>query len=457
MAPLQTKCDPKSLRKKMMRHTIATIQLTIMLLLVSGCGGGGGGGAINPPANTVSGVAAQGAVIAGDVYLKDSATTPRELHFNTADGNYKFDVTGLTKPFLLKVVGGTQTLYSLAPDQGTANINPMSNLVVAVAAAAAGKDPAGVYAAGSGAVIQGVGNKMGQALVDVRSTLNPILVKYQVATVDPITSSYTANGTGLDHMLDLVTIVVDNSGGVAITDTGNVATSGSLPIDPINKDNVAAFTAHAIYGKVASANNFGLAGVTVSIKKSGATSGVSAVTDGNGRYIVTGLANGSYTVTAARTDVYNNLSAVSFDIAAKDVTIDDTAPAGSTANANFTATTLSSFTLSGNVKKYPGAAADAAMPGVIVTLTTKNFTSAPAVSVVNTVKDFSTVTDADGNFSISGLPGAFYAITLSLTGQAFALNGHGDAMDNVLLDGADLSLIFTGRPTSDANGGVGGF
>jgi len=509
-----------------MRNRIVAILLASLPLLVSGCGGGGG--TTPAPADTVSGVAAVGLVVAGNVYLKDAAASPRELSKATSDGTFSFDVTGMTKPFMLKVVGaanGTQyTLYSMVGDKGTANVNPMTNLVVANAAA--GADLASLYAAPSASGIQAIADNLGQALLDVQSTLKPILQKYGVSAVDPIKDPYKADGTGLDGMLDLVQIELGTSGTVTITDSGtppivkDLATGftthsvsgsvtfdgspfpgvtvtvkdaltgaidygsaqtladGSYVIDNVAQGSYAVTPVRAGYsfdradstvvvaatdavvpvfrssqpytvsGTVASANSAGLAGVTVTAQREGAIGVLTGITDGSGRYSISGLTNGNYTITPSRSDPFNSGSA-SFDAASRGITI---GAAGNYASAGFTAD-LASFTVSGNVARLT---AGTGMAGVALTLVSKTnsgalLTSSDAI--------FRTVTDADGNYALSGIPSGYYALTPSLTGYGFALLGeaaNGMTADNFSVNGADARLDFSGRPASDASGGVGG-
>jgi len=504
---------------------IGAILLTVVLL-ASGCGGGGGG-APAPPA-TVSGMAAAGSVISGMVYLKDSGATPKELSKQSSDGTFSFEVTGLTPPFMLKVVGaaaGSTPLYSLVGGQGTANVNPMTNLVVA--AAAGSGDLAALYGAADRSGLAGVAGNLAQALAGIQATLKPLLQKYGVAAVDPIKDPYQANGSGLDGMLDLVHIDLASSGSVTITDsqappvTRNVATgfathavSGGATLDGAPFAGVTvtvldAATGAVVYGSaqtavdgsylvgnlpqgsysvsaakagysfqqasapvtigssdsagpvfqsskpftvsgiVSSANHAGLAGVTVSVQRVGGTGVLSAVTDGNGGYRVSGLSSGGYTVTPSRTDVFD-ASAVTFTPPVQSVTLGD---AGNYAFVDFAAG-LAGYTVSGQVARLSGGAP---MAGVTLRLTTK--TNAGALQTGSDAI-FSTVTDADGSYALRGIPTGYYALAAVLDGYAFALSAGPSlaaSADNFKVDACDTEMDFTGRPISDATGGVRGF
>lgn len=192
----------------------------IISLCLTACGGGSGGfGGSN--AKTVSGVAATGAPIAGTIYLRDAAG--RELSLATVDGRYTFNVSALTAPFMLKaewvVNSTTYTLFSAVSGSGTANINPFSNLIVAVASG--GSDPAALYAA-SGQYLSLSAN-LGAATVSVLNRLRPLLDKYG-AGMNPVTGRFSADHTGLDLLFDNVQVTLTaGADNVIITDRTNGA------------------------------------------------------------------------------------------------------------------------------------------------------------------------------------------------------------------------------------------
>ena len=432
-----------------MKNRTFAILLSSLLLLISGCGGGGGGGTTPPPPPvTVSGVAAAGSVIVGTVSLKDSAATPKELKFTTTaatGGAFSFEVTGLTKPFMLKVTGVAgpgntpYTLYSLAGDQGIANINPLTNLVVAVAAARG--DLGTLYDASNRSGMLNIADGLVQALTEVRATLSSLATAYPVVTsANPITDPYTANGSGLDGMLDSVSITVADSGAFSISGSG---------VSTITNNVGTAFTSHAVSGTVSSANGLGLAGVVVSAKSNGNSSVKNVITDGSGKYSISGLVNGAYTVTLSRSDVHNallNSTPFSYAPAAGQVvTVSDSNPA----SADFS-TNLASYTLSGNVARLTSGTV---MAGVAITLIARG---SDGNLLTSSDGFFTTVTDANGNYSLSGLPTAYYSLTPALTNFAFAVLGAapGVTADDFSIGAPSTQLNFTGRPTSDATGGV---
>ena len=387
MAPLKTgntQQKGKTELIKSMWQRKAGIALSI-LFFIAGCGGGGGGSA-TAPAQTVSGVAAAGAVITGTVSIEDSAAALHTLSKTTTDGSFSFDLpTTWTKPFMLRVVGNTAggtpyTLYSLAADAGTANINPMSNLVLANAAVAAGAGANldNIYAA-PGASLQAISNNVAQSLLGVQAVLKPQLTAAGVAAVNPITAAYSANHTGLDAVFDAAKISVDATSGAA-TVTPTTGTALSYPLG-------SGFATFTVSGKALLAGA-GLAGVTVTVADT-ATGTVygSPQTATDGSYALSGVPQGSFTVTPS-------LAGYLFDQANSTLSV-----TGASSVPDFLASVapqpqaVSGRVTSGNQAGLAG-----------VTVTAKR---------VGSVFSVTGVTDGVGNYSISGLNNGDYVITVA--------------------------------------------
>ncbi len=236
-----------------------------MLLATAGCGGGGGsggggtgtgaspagspGGAGGQPGQYVSGVAAAGAPLAGNILgagyvtLRDSGSPPTTLgpQATGADGSYSFEVTGLVPPLFLQAVGtaGGQgfQLFSVATSAGTANINPLTNLALAVAAGTS--DPSLVFA-NPGQYYSSVQSNMASAVQNIQQTLAPLLNAYNAGGTNFLTGSYTANGTGLDQVFDATSVILDIAAGtVTLTDK----TTGDTILWPTHMTTLASGTA----------------------------------------------------------------------------------------------------------------------------------------------------------------------------------------------------------------------
>ncbi|HIJ97202.1 MAG TPA: hypothetical protein HPP94_15990 [Desulfuromonadales bacterium] len=115
---------------------IKKIVVVGMVLMLTACGGGGSGSSSGTSVTTVSGTASEGALITGArVLLKDANGKSAADATTSATGSYSIDVTGLSAPFLVAVTGNNGTYVTLAQTAGTANINPITTTVVALAAA----------------------------------------------------------------------------------------------------------------------------------------------------------------------------------------------------------------------------------------------------------------------------------------------------------------------------------
>ncbi len=152
----------------------------------------------------------------------------------------------------------------------------------------------------------------------------------------------------------------------------------------------------------------GGSGATVSLSGS---SSASTMTDASGNYTFTGLANGSYTVTPSQTGY-------AFAPASQAVTVNGASQAG----INFTAQpVVSTWYISGTISPVAGG-------------------SGAAVSLSGT-SSASTIADANGNYTFSGLANGSYTVTPSKTGYTFT-----PTVQSVIVNGANQNAInFTAQ------------
>ena len=201
--------------------------LAVVVFIFNGCGGGGGGSA---PA--VSGVAASGSPLIGQVSMVDAkgtaaAGSPMTLN---PDGSFAFNVSGLTPPFIMKAagtIGGTSvTMFSVAMGPGTANINPMSNIVFAAAAGV--NDPALVFTNPVTNAPKITDATLSKAVADMQTMMAPLLTAFNATGMNPVTGSYTANHTGLDAVFDVVQMPINTTtGNMSVFDKTSGATIGT--------------------------------------------------------------------------------------------------------------------------------------------------------------------------------------------------------------------------------------
>jgi len=187
-----------------------------------------------PP--TLTGTAAAGAAIVGTVTIKDSlGATKSELI--EADGTYEVDVTGLTPPFRLRAegsVGGkSYRLHSYAEEatlEGTVNITPFTDLIIANAAHQIAEtyfdeiaptilDPVEVAAQEDAlqAKLQSVFDALG---LD--------------SAIDLLTTTFSADHSGLDAALDIIQIETDPITNIATIE--NVLDGSTIEDDVTDSD-----------------------------------------------------------------------------------------------------------------------------------------------------------------------------------------------------------------------------
>ena len=188
---------------------MTVLSLTILGLLLAGCGNGGGA---KVSKQFVSGTAAAGAPMSGEVVIKDSSAPSQQRTGVIGDGSFAVDVTGMKAPFVLQATGTVNgvdcTLYSYADSTGIANINPLSNVIVAAAAGV--DDPSAAFDSADSDKNNKIGANLSNTVTLLQSKLQPLLQQYNAENVHPITTPYLVNGLGLDGMFDNVTITITN-------------------------------------------------------------------------------------------------------------------------------------------------------------------------------------------------------------------------------------------------------
>lgn len=213
--------------KEMFSGFKAALAAALLAVVMIGCGGGGGGGDSSSGDSgttttaTLSGTAAKGAAFASvTVAIKDKNGSTKQGTTGT-DGKYSIDTTGMTAPFLLKVSDGTTTYYSVSTATGTAtaNIHQFTDLIIRNWYKVKGSDIDTDFSA-SGALSQvPTATEIDTIEAVVVSIISNWLstVGLDTATFNLITSSFNADGTGFDQVLDNNTVTIDESGNVTVT------------------------------------------------------------------------------------------------------------------------------------------------------------------------------------------------------------------------------------------------
>lgn len=187
-------------------------------LFLVGCGGGGGGAGPSPSSTMLSGTVAGGAAVIGTVLITDSKGASKGGTIE-ADGHYAIDVSGMTGPFVLKAAGTvgntTVTYYSAATTAdlgGTVNVTPFTNLIVSNIAAQMAEtyfsDPANI--ASIGTLITPA--KIAAAETALQAKLQPVLTALGISSsIDLLRSTFSADHSGMDAVLDLVKVEADTT------------------------------------------------------------------------------------------------------------------------------------------------------------------------------------------------------------------------------------------------------
>jgi len=194
---------------KQLSAAITVYSLMMLGLMLAGCGGGSGG----VSSEVVSGTAAVGAPLSGQVSLKDSSTPSQQrTTVIGSDGSFAIDVTGMKAPFILQAKGSADgvnhRLNSFAEGTGTANINPLTDAIVA--SASDDDDSSDAYEHADSDRNHRTRSNLAQTVSILLAKLQPLLKQYNAENTNPITSRYIVNHLDLDEMFDKVKITVVN-------------------------------------------------------------------------------------------------------------------------------------------------------------------------------------------------------------------------------------------------------
>ncbi|MHB8122422.1 MAG: fibronectin type III domain-containing protein [Desulfuromonadaceae bacterium] len=209
---------------------ITVFSLMTLGLMLAGCGGGSGG----VSSKVVSGTAAVGSTLSGQVTLKDSASpTQHKSTVIASDGTFAIDVTDMKAPFVLQAVGSADgvnyKLHSFSDGPGTANINPLTHVIVASASESTDDD---YFERVNAEINHRTSNNLTMTVSILLAKLEPLLKQYNAEQTNPITSHYIANHLGLDGMFDNVKITVSDET-ISVINRGNHAVIFSGPISDI--------------------------------------------------------------------------------------------------------------------------------------------------------------------------------------------------------------------------------
>ncbi|MBP1727926.1 MAG: Fibronectin, type domain protein [Deltaproteobacteria bacterium] len=224
---------------KLVKKSFAALTMLALItlgLLIAGCGGGSGG----ISTEVVSGTAAVGDQLSGQVSLKDSSTPSlQKTAVIGSDGSFAIDVTDMKAPYVLQAsgsaAGAEYKLLSFADGPGTANVNPLSHAIVVSAADDDDDDDndrSDLFEKSDADRNHRIGQNLERTVSILLQKLQPLLKLYNAEHTNPITSRYIVNHLDLDDMFDKVKITVAD-GTLSIINKKSRAVIFSSKIDDI--------------------------------------------------------------------------------------------------------------------------------------------------------------------------------------------------------------------------------
>jgi len=234
-------------KENQLNPTKFCISVSIMALLAA-CGGGSGGGNTNNTNNNTSnnnqpqsipsasvklvkGVAATGAAISGIVYAYDIDGKASPIANINADGTYEVDVDGLTPPLMITTIGVSNLkpaiYHSIATSSDidkNVNVTPLTEVVLAYAA---GRPAADIVLADMPTVV----TQIPAAVTQVKNIVAPLTAAVGATITNPLTDTFSANGTGMDKVLDNINVMPAKQGGtIDVRLVGNNVSLGTVTL-----------------------------------------------------------------------------------------------------------------------------------------------------------------------------------------------------------------------------------
>jgi len=231
----------------MWKQAMRLVLLPAAAAVLVACGGGGGASTASGPLS-ISGTAAVGAPLAGANVKVYDATGTMVVSDGVVQTNGNYSVTipaGKQGPFVFVVDDSDQQFMSVLSDtsQTTVNITPLTNLLAASLSASG--NPANLVSEIANRTVDIDATTYESKVGALRTTLAPVLtaVGVSASNFDPVRSTFSANGAGIDKVLD----VLDVSITPATTTSANIelTVKSSLNEDDTNPNNSLKFNTAA--------------------------------------------------------------------------------------------------------------------------------------------------------------------------------------------------------------------
>ena len=195
---------------KKFRFFILTI--VCISVLFSGCSSSSDSKSKENESQTISGTAAKGAAIVGDIVIYDSIGSSINVLINN-DGSFSADVSGMSEPFLLQALPSEISLskeYSYAAKANTiANITPLSTLAIFLANNSQNLETLASDWQNKAAVFTLESLQEAQKQINTNFSNQFSVNHLNANTYDFFTTAFQANHTGYDALLDSLNINID--------------------------------------------------------------------------------------------------------------------------------------------------------------------------------------------------------------------------------------------------------
>lgn len=195
---------------------LAAALLSAALLTVAGCGGGSTPPTPVTPSITLSGVAATGAAFIDAVItvIDSTGAVVGTSEPVGTDGVYAVTLSANAKaPFVLVASrtdanGDTQTLVSVVESatQTSANVTPITTLIASRLSSSG--DPTKLDEELAAGTVEITPQAVADTVAEVKAILAPLLAATGTADANPLTDSFTTDGTGYDRLLDSISITI---------------------------------------------------------------------------------------------------------------------------------------------------------------------------------------------------------------------------------------------------------
>ena len=269
--------------------------------LLSACGGGGDSTPAASATATVSGTAATGAAIAGGTVSMTCVSGASATTNTAADGSYSLNASGIVFPCVARVsYGSANKLHSYVSAAGTANITPVTELVLAKLTSGTGLDAFDKFDASKAKLI--TGTQLAAAIAAIKAELAARGIAVTDFPADPVATKFIAKtaavaGDKADAVLDALAayfkasgktlgdVVSDvaKRGGTTTSSGGTTTTAAATPTAPAptasggscSGDTLAFFTknkgSYPVVADLYTPGSLGAAATVAGIKDKGAT------------------------------------------------------------------------------------------------------------------------------------------------------------------------------------------